>query len=108
MTCASSLAEKIDGGAGVFVAVDVRVAVVVGVSTDSAESHRAFATKYSLPFYLASDKSGEIARAFGVQLNNGRAARTSFVVSPDGHIKRVFTGVTPKGHAAELLATLAP
>lgn len=81
-------------------------AVVIGVSTDAPDSHRAFAEKHALPFLLASDPNGEVARAFGVPLKNGRATRVSFVIGPDGAIKRVFPAVTPKGHAAELLQAL--
>jgi thioredoxin-dependent peroxiredoxin len=81
-------------------------AVVVGVSTDARESHRAFADKHGLPFLLASDENGEIARAFGVPLKNGRVSRVSFVIGADGRIRRTFAQVTPRGHAAELLAAV--
>lgn len=82
-------------------------AVVIGVSTDARDSHRAFAEKHALPFLLASDEGGRIAKAFGVALKNGRVTRESFVIGPDGRIKRTFTQVTPKGHAAELLAAIS-
>jgi peroxiredoxin Q/BCP len=82
-------------------------AVVIGVSTDPAESHRAFAEKHALPFLLASDEQGELAKVFGVPLNNGRASRVSFVIGADGRIKRSFAHVTPKGHAAELLTAIS-
>lgn len=82
-------------------------AVVIGVSTDGRDSHRAFAEKHTLPFLLASDESGAIARAFGVPLKNGRASRVSFVVGADGRIKRSFPSVTPKGHAQELLSAIS-
>jgi thioredoxin-dependent peroxiredoxin len=81
--------------------------VVIGVSTDGRDSHRAFAEKHALPFLLASDESGELAKAFGVALKNGRTTRVSFVIGADGRVKRVFPQVTPKGHAAELLAALS-
>ena len=82
-------------------------AVVIGVSTDAQESHRAFAEKHALPFLLASDETGELAKAFGVSLKNGRASRVSFVIGTDGRIKRSFPQVTPKGHAAELLSAIS-
>ncbi len=82
-------------------------AVVIGVSTDSRDSHRAFAEKHQLPFLLASDETGELSRAFGVALKNGRASRVSFVIGPDGRIKQSFPKVTPKGHAAELLSAIS-
>ena len=81
--------------------------VVIGVSSDGRDSHRAFAEKHALPFLLASDESGELAKAFGVTLKNGRSTRVSFVIGADGKVKRVFPQVTPKGHAAELLAVLS-
>jgi thioredoxin-dependent peroxiredoxin len=82
-------------------------AVVIGVSTDPRGSHRAFAEKHALPFLLASDEAGDVAKAFGVPLKNGRVTRVSFVIGADGKIKRSFPHVTPKGHAAELLSALA-
>jgi peroxiredoxin Q/BCP len=82
-------------------------AVIVGVSTDPLDSHRAFAEKYALPFLLASDEAGDVARAFGVPLKNGRVTRVSFVIGADGRIKRSFPAVTPKGHAAELLQAIS-
>lgn len=81
-------------------------AVVVGVSTDDADSHKAFADKHALPFFLLPDPTQEIARAFGVALKDGRAARVSFVFDDSGKLVRVFPKVNPRGHAAELLATL--
>ena len=82
-------------------------AVVIGVSTDPRDSHRAFAEKHALPFLLASDEDGHIAKAFGVALKNGRVTRESFVIGADGRIKRTFPQVTPKGHAAELLTAIS-
>jgi thioredoxin-dependent peroxiredoxin len=81
-------------------------AIVIGVSADDQDSHRAFAEKHALPFLLASDEGGQLARAFGVPLKNGRSARVTFVVGADGKVARVFPQVTPKGHAAELLTAL--
>ena len=81
-------------------------AVVIGVSTDPRDSHRAFAEKHALPFLLASDEGGKVAEAFGVPLKNGRASRVSFVIGSDGKIKRTFPEVSPRGHAAELLSAI--
>src|SRR5690242_19566291 len=52
---------------------------VIGVSTDSVESHRDFAEKHGLPFSLLADSNGELAQAFGV-LKGGRAERATFVL----------------------------
>jgi peroxiredoxin Q/BCP len=57
--------------------------VVVGVSTDSSERHRAFAEKHALPFILLADDDGKLAAAFGV-LNGKHAARSTFTISAYG------------------------
>ncbi|MEZ4225674.1 MAG: peroxiredoxin [Polyangiaceae bacterium] len=82
-------------------------AVVIGVSTDDNESHKAFAEKHELPFLLLPDKDGAIAKAFGVSLTLGYAKRVSFVIDKAGKISKVFPNVTPKGHAKELAAAIA-
>jgi peroxiredoxin Q/BCP len=81
-------------------------AVVLGVSTDSNDSHKAFADKYQLPFMLLPDEDKSIAKAFGVPLKLGRASRMSFVFGRDGRVSKAFTEVTPQGHGAELLAAI--
>lgn len=81
-------------------------AVVVGVSTDGRASHQAFAEKYELPFFLVPDEDHAVAKAFGVAVKNGKAARVSFVLDASGRVTRVFPKVTPKGHGKELLAAL--
>ena len=81
-------------------------AVVVGVSTDGQASHQAFAEKYALPFLLVPDEDHAIAKAFGVTIKNGKAARVSFVLDASGRVTKVFPKVTPTGHGAELLAAL--
>lgn len=76
--------------------------VVVGVSVDSVESHRAFAAKYGFPFTLLSDPEGRLARAFGV-LRGAMAERATFVLDRDGRVRRSFREVTPRGHAQQVL-----
>jgi peroxiredoxin Q/BCP len=75
---------------------------IVGVSTDSSASHRAFADKHGFPFTLLADERGELARGFGV-LNGDRADRATFVLNRDGRITREFLDVTPRGHARRVL-----
>jgi thioredoxin-dependent peroxiredoxin len=82
-----------------FIAQDC---AVVGVSTDSVESHRDFAEKHGLAFPLLADTNGELARAFGV-LNGGRANRATFVLDREGRLARSFLEVTPRGHAQRVL-----
>jgi len=75
---------------------------VIGVSTDSVESHRAFAQKHALPFTLLADTRGELARAFGV-LDGGMAERATFVLDREGRVSRAFRQVMPRGHAQQVL-----
>jgi peroxiredoxin Q/BCP len=82
-----------------FVALDC---VVVGVSTDSVQSHRAFAEKHRFPFILLADTHGELARQFGV-LEDGMANRATFVLNRDLRLSRAFLDVTPRGHAQRVL-----
>jgi len=83
-----------------------RLAVVLGVSEDSRDSHQAFASKYDLPFSLLDDTNHELARAFGVPLASGRAKRVTFVIDATGKVAKVFPNVNPDGHAAELIEAL--
>ncbi len=76
--------------------------VVVGVSTDSVERHKAFAQKHAFPFILLSDHGGELAREFGV-LREGRAARATFVLDQEMRVRRAFHDVTARGHAQQVL-----
>ncbi len=81
-------------------------AVVLGVSSDDNVSHRAFASKYDLPFLLVPDTDHKIAGAFGVPVNNGHAKRVTFLIDKGGKIAKVFPDVTPDGHAKELVAAI--
>ena len=87
--------------------------VVLGVSTDSAESHDKFTGKYRLPFTLVSDGDKRIAQAYGAWGEKtflGRKYqgmhRVTFLIGPDGRIKKVWPAVKPNKHAREVLAAL--
>ncbi|MFZ0889940.1 MAG: peroxiredoxin [Candidatus Binataceae bacterium] len=75
---------------------------VVGASTDSVESHRAFAEKHDFPFILLSDPKGELAQAFGV-FKGKVAARSTFVLDRELRVRRAFHDVTPRGHGQMVL-----
>jgi peroxiredoxin Q/BCP len=88
-------------------------AVVLGVSPDSAKSHAKFAEKFGLPFELVPDEDHKVAVAYGVWKEKsmyGRKymgiERTTFVIAPDGTIKKIFRRVKPAGHAKEVLAAV--
>jgi peroxiredoxin Q/BCP len=85
-------------------------AVILGVSVDSAASHKAFCTKEGLSFKLLSDeqkttvaKYGSLGNYLGFKI----AKRNTFLIDPEGKIVRVWTGVNPSNHSAEVLAALA-
>jgi thioredoxin-dependent peroxiredoxin len=77
---------------------------VIGVSMQDAASHQKFIEKEKLPFDLAVDTSGDVARAFHVPTKGEYAARQTFLIGPDGRLKKIWEKVTPAGHAQEILA----
>ena len=90
-----------------------RGVAVIGVSKDSAESHRRFAEKYHLPFLLLSDPELTAIQAYGVwrekklygKVSMG-VARTTFLIDESGRIAAVMEKVKPDTNASEILAKL--
>lgn len=78
---------------------------VIGVSSDSAESHREFA-QHGLPFSLVADTDNRWARAFGVPSLVGMYDRVTFLLDPDGKVAHVYTDIEPGLHAKEVLRDL--
>jgi thioredoxin-dependent peroxiredoxin len=90
-----------------------RGAVVFGVSTDPVKSHDKFVKKFKLPFTLLADVEKKIVDAYGVWGEKsfmGRkymgTFRVTFLIGPDGRIKKIWPLVKPEEHAAEVLAAL--
>ncbi len=88
-------------------------AVVLGVSPDSVKSHDKFVEKFKLPFTLLADEDKKIVEAYGVWGEKsfmGRkymgVYRVTFLIGPDGKIKKIWPEVKPEEHAAEVLAAL--
>jgi peroxiredoxin Q/BCP len=88
-------------------------AVVLGVSTDAVKSHDKFAVKFKLPFTLLADEDKKIVQAYGVWGEKsfmGRkyqgTHRVTFLIGPDGRIKKIWPKVKPDEHAEEVLAAL--
>jgi peroxiredoxin Q/BCP len=81
-------------------------AVLIGISADDLASHKEFAKHYELPFGLASDADGVIAKAYGVPVNNGHIARQTIVIGADGNVVKVYRRVVVTAHAQELLSDL--
>jgi len=88
-------------------------AVVLGVSTDSLESHDKFRGKYNLNFPLLSDTTADVAKMYGAWKEKnmyGRrtwgVARMTYWIGPDGRVKKVYKKVDAAQHADEILADL--
>jgi len=86
---------------------------IVGVSPDGVDSHSKFAGKYELPFMLLADEGHKVSEAYGVwalKKNYGREyfgiKRTTFLIDGDGVVKRVFKGVKPAEHSAEVIEAI--
>jgi peroxiredoxin Q/BCP len=87
--------------------------IILGVSPDSSKSHAKFKQKFDLPFSLLADVEHQVCEAYGVWAQKkfmGReymgVLRTSFVIDPDGLVKKVFENVKPAEHSAEVLAVV--
>ena len=83
---------------------------VVGVSKDSAASHRKFIDKFDLPFTLLSDKSTQMLQDFGAWgekkmcgLSCVGTLRRTFIFNEEGVLERVIEKVDTKDHAAQIL-----
>jgi thioredoxin-dependent peroxiredoxin len=89
--------------------------VVLGVSPQGADSHRAFSQKYSLNFPLLIDEDMSVARAYGaVREQPGDfegipllVKRSTFVIDESGTIEHALYGLNGRGHVADLRALLA-
>jgi peroxiredoxin Q/BCP len=85
-------------------------AVILGVSVDSAESHKDFCAKEGLNFKLLADTEIKASTAYGsVREFNGNklSARNTFLIDPQGKIAKVYLGVQVAKHSEEVLAALA-
>jgi thioredoxin-dependent peroxiredoxin len=87
--------------------------VVLGISPDSVESHERFATKYNLPFMLLADSGHKVADEYGSwgeksfmgKSYNG-ILRNTFLIAPDGSIKKIWRKVKPEEHVEQVAAAL--
>jgi thioredoxin-dependent peroxiredoxin len=88
-------------------------AVVLGVSTDSLESHEQFRGKHKLNFPLLSDQTADVAKMFGAWREKnlyGRkvwgTARMTYWIGPDGRIRKIYKKVDPTTHAEQIIEDL--
>ena len=94
-----------------FAAFKKKGAVVLGVSTDPVKAHDKFVEKFELPFTLLADEDKKIVEAYGVWGQKsfmGRkymgTHRVTFLIGPDGRIKKIWPKVIAGEHADEVLA----
>lgn len=93
--------------------IEEKNAVVLGVSPDSAQSHRKFKTKYNLPFTLLVDEDHAIAEAYGVWVEKSMYSkkymgveRSHFIIDENGRIADAQVKVKPENSVEKALAAL--
>lgn len=84
--------------------------IVIGVSKDSCESHRAFISKFDLSVQLLADTSGELCELYDVWREKEKEGvkkmailRSTFIIDKDGNLAEVMYGINHEGHAQEVL-----
>jgi peroxiredoxin Q/BCP len=85
-------------------------AVILGVSTDDAESHKSFCAKEGLSFHLLADTDSKVSQMYGsiMEYNEKKySARNTFIIDPQGKVAKVFLAVKPMTHSEEVLKSLA-
>ena len=87
--------------------------VVLGVSTDTVESHEKFVEKYELPFPLLADEDHAVAEKYGVWVEKNLygkksmgIARTTFLIDKTGKIAAIWPKVKVDGHIREVIKQL--
>src|SRR6267154_2042893 len=84
--------------------------VILGVSVDTAQSHKDFCAKEGLNFKLLADPDAKVSTEYGSVMDyKGQklAARNTFIINPNGEITKVYTGVKPTEHSEQVLKDLA-
>jgi peroxiredoxin Q/BCP len=83
-------------------------AEVIGISADSAESHRGFAERFRLPYVLLSDSDGALRAQYGVPRTFGLfPGRVTYLIDRDGMVRHIFSSqFQPWRHVAEALKIL--
>lgn len=86
---------------------------MIGISPDSVKAQAKFKAKQELRFTLLADVDHKAAEAYGVWVEKSMYGRTymgiersTFLIGPDGKVRRIFRKVKPAGHAAEVLAAI--
>jgi thioredoxin-dependent peroxiredoxin len=85
-------------------------AIVLGVSVDTAQSHKDFCAKEGLSFKLLADPDATVSTEYGSVMDykgEKLAARNTFIINPKGEIAKVYTWVKPAEHSEQVLKDLA-
>ncbi len=84
--------------------------VILGVSTDSIESHNGFREKHKLPFTLLSDEDATVSKQYGVYKQKNLYGkkymgieRTTFIIDRTGRVAQIYPRVKVDGHAQDVL-----
>lgn len=88
---------------------DAKHAVILGVSMQDEKSHQEFCAKESLTFKLLADTNKEVSKKYDSVMNLGVAklsARHTFLIDPNGVVRKVWTTVDVKTHSDDVLASL--
>ena len=83
-------------------------AEVIGISSDSVESHRSFAAEHGLPFTLLSDEGGKVRRLYGASSAFGLfPGRVTYVLDEEGVVRHIFSSqLGVEKHVEEALESL--
>src|SRR5678809_103247 len=83
---------------------------VVGVSQDDVTSHKNFCNKFAFTIDLLSDTNATLLKSAGVGQSEYKGTmywnRTSFVIDPQGNLRKIYENVKPEGHDQTLLADI--
>ena len=88
---------------------DVKNAVILGVSVQDEKSHQEFCAKESLTFKLLADTKKEVSEKYDSVMNLGvmkLSSRHTFLIDPNGVVRRVWTSVDVKTHSDDVLAAI--
>jgi peroxiredoxin Q/BCP len=83
-------------------------AEVIGISSDSVESHQGFAAEHRLPFHILSDDDGKIRKLYGATALLGIPGRVTYVIDKEGIIRHKFSSMfSADAHIEEALEILS-
>jgi thioredoxin-dependent peroxiredoxin len=88
---------------------EAKNAVILGVSVQDEKSHQEFCAKESLTFKLLADTDKKVSQEYDSIMNLGVAklsARHTYLIGPDGKVRKVWTDVDVKKHSDEVLAAI--